>query len=472
MKDSQAEKEKIIKLIQDEDLSPIILNEINHLVLSYDSKELLFNQEQFEALKLILQHAAGPQDLINGFENVIQFPVVFFHSKIGAYFSSTMSRDLLERERLDELEKLTCSSLTKDGQKQCPSDEKLRLGVCPDDTGHNSFEYFIDDQAYTVFPLEMSEEALSYIAIRTSKKQLAEWVVKFLLINRKLILLTFLNSYDLYRMKVREEDFFIKKWLQGQYKSENDLYFAAQARNYQLPPQDRYHVILVDALSDNLLPGSVIYLDESLNSQYNYSYTHNDDLLFVIEHHSEDFSNDFPVFLQGLKNHLMKTNHIDHLSLLVSDSGKLLSVPKLYQQVLQARNILTVRDLKKEIIECSDLRVELVLYTIRDSEEAKRYVKLTLESLIQYDQTQQSQLTYTLYTYLTHHSSTKDTAAFLRTHYNTVMYRLEKIEEVLGYPVRMGEGQFMLRLAFELDLLSDRPLCACLDSFVKRQRND
>lgn len=468
MKGSQADKDKIIKLIQDENLPSVVLNEISRVVLGYDSRGLYFEQERFDALKQVLQQASGLQELVNGFEIVIQHPVVFYHSQIGDYFSSTMSRDLLHHERLVGLEKAIYFSPSKRiGQNQCQRVEKLISGASLDLSEQKSFEYSGDDQEYTVFPLEASKDSLCYVAVQSSKKQLDEWVEKFFLLNRKLILLTFLNLYDLHRMKVREEDFFIKQWLQGQYIHEKDLYFAAQARNQQLPHQDHYHVILVDASSDSLEPGSFIYLDESFNSQYNLSFTHIDGLLFAIEHHSESLKKEFPDFLKKLKVHLTKMNHVDHLYILVSDSGTLLSVPRLYQQVLKAKKVVTAQKIKKDIIECSELRVELVLYSVRDSEETKRFVKLILEPLIKYDQTQQSQLTYTLYAYLTHHSSTKDTAAFLRTHYNTVMYRLEKIEEVLGYPMRMGEGQFKLRLAYELDFLSDKPLCACLENFVK-----
>ena len=137
----------------------------------------------------------------------------------------------------------------------------------------------------------------------------------------------------------------------------------------------------------------------------------------------------------------------------VSDPGNLSDISELYQQALTIAEISRICDIQKSLIQEKDLGTLSILFPLRKFKTANRYVKRFLDPLVQYDKNQRSQLCQTLYAYLMNNSSVKETAEALFTHYNTIAYRLERIERILGFSIRSGEVQFNLRLAFELKRL-------------------
>ena len=141
----------------------------------------------------------------------------------------------------------------------------------------------------------------------------------------------------------------------------------------------------------------------------------------------------------------------------VADAGTISDIPEMYQQALTIAEISRICDIRKSLIQEKDLGALPILYPFRKSRTADRYINRFLTPLVQYDENQRSQLCQTLYAYLKNNSNVKQTAEALFTHYNTITYRLERIEKILGFSIRSGEAQFNLRLAFELERLSGNP---------------
>jgi len=63
----------------------------------------------------------------------------------------------------------------------------------------------------------------------------------------------------------------------------------------------------------------------------------------------------------------------------------------------------------------------------------------------------------TLEAYLDSNSSTKLTAQILFTHYNTVTYRIEKIQTLLGVDIEDSNTRLQLQIALKLDQLLAQP---------------
>jgi hypothetical protein len=63
----------------------------------------------------------------------------------------------------------------------------------------------------------------------------------------------------------------------------------------------------------------------------------------------------------------------------------------------------------------------------------------------------------TLEAYLDSNSSTKVTAQILFTHYNTVTYRIEKIQSLLGVDIEDSNIRLQLQIALKLDQLLAQP---------------
>ncbi|MBU5261825.1 PucR family transcriptional regulator [Bacillus atrophaeus] len=92
------------------------------------------------------------------------------------------------------------------------------------------------------------------------------------------------------------------------------------------------------------------------------------------------------------------------------------------------------------------------LLRLLPAEDLKKFYSTTLQSLADQQQEDQS-LLHTLSVYLETHCQISETAKRLYVHRNTVIYRLEKCEELLGKSLKDPETTMRLRLALRIQRL-------------------
>lgn len=80
--------------------------------------------------------------------------------------------------------------------------------------------------------------------------------------------------------------------------------------------------------------------------------------------------------------------------------------------------------------------------------------------LARYDREHGTELMDTLFIYLQNGCNTQRASKMLSLHKNTLLYRLGRIREILGFDLSSGEDQFMMqysfRILFYLDLFKSR----------------
>lgn len=131
----------------------------------------------------------------------------------------------------------------------------------------------------------------------------------------------------------------------------------------------------------------------------------------------------------------------------------------------QSQTLLTVIDSYKEAIEAleniqmTDQAAPIQFYQPKQFRELLRlipsadleeYHEKALEGLLHYDRKDQPILLDTLSTYLNLNCQISETAKQLFIHRNTVIYRIEKCEEILGRSVHTPEETLRLRIAFQI----------------------
>lgn len=92
------------------------------------------------------------------------------------------------------------------------------------------------------------------------------------------------------------------------------------------------------------------------------------------------------------------------------------------------------------------------LLRLLPAEDVKKFYEATLQSLADRQKEDQS-LLHTLSVYLETHCQISETAKRLYVHRNTVIYRLEKCEELLGKSLKDPETTMRLRLALRMQRL-------------------
>lgn len=101
------------------------------------------------------------------------------------------------------------------------------------------------------------------------------------------------------------------------------------------------------------------------------------------------------------------------------------------------------------VLAFGDLGVYRLLVLLREEREMWTFYRETLASLANYDQNQKGELLKTLDAYFNHLGNLRATSEALHVHRNTLLYRLERIEQITGFDLSNPEEHFALWLALQ-----------------------
>lgn len=109
-------------------------------------------------------------------------------------------------------------------------------------------------------------------------------------------------------------------------------------------------------------------------------------------------------------------------------------------RVLIEENIITFNELGIFKILCQDFL----------NEELEDFYNETLEPLVDYDRKKSTELVKTLETYFKHNGNLKRMSETLYTHYNTVLYRVNRIEEITNMDLNDSNDRLNLEIALKI----------------------
>ncbi|HFK1785737.1 PucR family transcriptional regulator [Bacillus cereus] len=104
----------------------------------------------------------------------------------------------------------------------------------------------------------------------------------------------------------------------------------------------------------------------------------------------------------------------------------------------------------KEFIEIYQAKEISAILRMIPQEQLKKFYESTLHSLANENEKDHAVLLHTLSVYLEAHCAISETAKRLFLHRNTVIYRLEKCEEILGRNIKDPNETLQLRIAFRI----------------------
>ncbi|MFC5587751.1 helix-turn-helix domain-containing protein [Sporosarcina soli] len=99
------------------------------------------------------------------------------------------------------------------------------------------------------------------------------------------------------------------------------------------------------------------------------------------------------------------------------------------------------------IVHYDDLGIIGVLFNTENTENMEDFMKKHLQPIIKYDQKNNSDLIRTLQTYLDNESVIQVSAELLHVHYNTLRYRINRIEEILGVDLANPHNRLNIQIA-------------------------
>ncbi|MFB4162426.1 helix-turn-helix domain-containing protein [Alteribacillus sp. JSM 102045] len=121
-----------------------------------------------------------------------------------------------------------------------------------------------------------------------------------------------------------------------------------------------------------------------------------------------------------------------------------------YQEAVQALNVVAYREHRAGYAFFEELGSYTLLHELKHSETASLFITKQMEPLLTYSEGKNMDLFQTLRIYLKQNGSIKKTSEELYIHRSSLLYRLEKIENILDMDLNNSDNRFDLTLAYKL----------------------
>jgi purine catabolism regulator len=121
-----------------------------------------------------------------------------------------------------------------------------------------------------------------------------------------------------------------------------------------------------------------------------------------------------------------------------------------YQEAKHALKLGESIGKKAGISSFSDLGLYRLIFSGNRDKEIQIYLQETINKLIEYDKERKTELVRTLQVYFMCNGNLKKVSETLFAHYNTILYRIERIQEICGFDLNCPEDRFNLEVALKL----------------------
>lgn len=123
--------------------------------------------------------------------------------------------------------------------------------------------------------------------------------------------------------------------------------------------------------------------------------------------------------------------------------------PTVYNEALQAMQ-LGERLHLDHIVEFNSLGVYRLLGQLEELNQVKEFTRQVIGPLVEYDKQHRSSLVKTMDAYFAHHGNISQTAEALYIHRNTLLYRLERIQELTSHDLNQSNMRLALHLSLKI----------------------
>ncbi len=124
--------------------------------------------------------------------------------------------------------------------------------------------------------------------------------------------------------------------------------------------------------------------------------------------------------------------------------------PRVYREALQAMDVGKRLHLDNEIVEFNSLGVYRLLSELEGNAAIQRFAMQIIGPLVQYDEQHRGSLVKTLSAYFSHHGNISQTAESLFVHRNTLLYRMDRIQELTAQDLDNADMRLALHLSLKL----------------------
>ncbi len=333
---------------------------------------------------------------------------------------------------------------------------KTHIPACKD--SHVSFSIIDNKQTYTIFPVYMNMDKYAFLTIAgdigkhehltTLMIEQATNVLSFALMKE--------NALKQFNRSIRND--FIHHFLEGDFSSSEEI--LNRAKEFSLP-FDRKYICITGKLDDKEVVGSYAKFQQRVDAIYEFIeeeifhsrtsihfFTRGDQCIFLYE--TTDMSTDALPLIELVLQEL-QTKILFHFQCTISFGVS--SMCQNFSQVAsayqEANNALLEGRLNKSKQYINFYRMKDTMELLRSlpREDLENFYAHALQGFTNENKEEEQTLLQTLSVFLETHCQISETAKRLYVHRNTVVYRLEKCEELLGKSLKDSETTLQIRLA-------------------------
>jgi PucR family transcriptional regulator, purine catabolism regulatory protein len=256
------------------------------------------------------------------------------------------------------------------------------------------------------------------------------------------------NTYKL--VKAKYFDDFLKDWLTGVIPGTEDLDIKGQLYGYDNLSGRSYRIAIVKFHSvPALVPDGAMLAELNRLAHNDALFTSIGGKLVVILPQLSGAHQELPD-MQVLLQQIADGCATDHFTLCIGEAGGPLALREGY---LDAENLHTascVCNKNGKLITWEELGIYAVLSLLPKHVIVDKFLGRYIMPLVLYDKAHNSSLVRTLKVYFQAGCNIKLTAGGMYTHYNTVVYRLDKIKSLLGISFDDSEALLKLQLGVKI----------------------
>lgn len=255
------------------------------------------------------------------------------------------------------------------------------------------------------------------------------------------------------KIEKRYMDQFVQDLLRGDLTSRSDFEFRRNALDLELE-EKWFQVCILDSVNTNVMREEFYFLINNLSStikgtilgttvQGHFALLILEDSKAALERCFEIMSREIERFFQYRK---LEADYFLYIGMAVE---KVDDIQDSYQRAVKVSTISQYYSYTKRLIRYDDLKIYRLLYLLPECEQVNEYIEDILGVLVE-NERKYSIYIETLETYFQSNRNIRVTAEKLFAHYNTIVYRLEKISSLLHVNLEDSETTLELQLALKL----------------------
>ncbi len=313
----------------------------------------------------------------------------------------------------------------------------------------HSFEVSVDDVYFSVFRITFHHRTVAYLVLPNQLQRYDHLSIVAIEQTKNILALQINQERTSIEVENRLRKDYLYDLIFG-LESEKNLIRRARYLNISF---DKKHKVIVfslnshSQLNEQIIENQLLLLLEKFRymigiSILPLSMVHSEKLILIVPEDKAKSTSDY--VLKYAKEHSSFTEATIGISNIVKVPTDYM---KGFEEAKKAAEFANTFQNGSPIVHYDDLGIIGVLFNAENPENVKTFMQKHLQPIIAYDEKKNSDLIRTLQTYLDNESVVQVSAEKLHVHYNTLRYRLNRIEEILEIDLSNPHTRLNLQIA-------------------------